>query len=178
MPIQAGPYGENLAMGYPSAAASVDAWGDERSEYNYDDPSFSEATGHFTQLVWKDSTQVGCARTLCGSHGWYLVCEYWPRGNVIGQFADEVARQTNGTTAAGSGGAATPPPSALVALVLALWWWWWCESGAELDTKSTWFSRSVAFRLDSELDKTPRLTTGTGMNGSAAEGPGHGENLI
>ena len=33
--------------------------------YNWDNPGFSESTGHFTQIVWKASTQVGCSRTLC-----------------------------------------------------------------------------------------------------------------
>ncbi|KAI1128759.1 PR-1-like protein [Nemania abortiva] len=85
-----GPYGENLAIGYANATASVEAWGDEGEEYNYNDPGFSEATGHFTQLVWKDTSDVGCGRKLCGERGWYLVCEYWPRGNVIGAFQGEV----------------------------------------------------------------------------------------
>lgn len=106
-----GPYGENIAVGFQSVHGAVDAWGLERSLYNYNDPGFSEATGHFTQLVWKASTTVGCGRKLCGgkaagskSTGWFLVCEYWPRGNVIGQFAQEVGRQTSGTGAGSSGG--------------------------------------------------------------------------
>ncbi|KAI1119023.1 CAP domain-containing protein [Nemania sp. NC0429] len=85
-----GPYGENLAIGYADATASVEAWGDEGGEYDFGKPGFSEATGHFTQLVWKDTSAVGCGRRLCGERGWYLVCEYWPRGNVVGAFADEV----------------------------------------------------------------------------------------
>jgi hypothetical protein len=56
-------------------------------------------TGHFTQLVWKDTTSVGCGRTECngrddgGAPGWYLVCEYWPHGNVIGAFEENVQEQ-------------------------------------------------------------------------------------
>jgi uncharacterized protein YkwD len=88
-----GPYGENLALGCSDATSCVQMWGDERRLYNYDDPSFSHETGHFTQLVWKSTTTVGCGRKLCGNHkGWYLVCEYWPRGNVIGAFDKEVGR--------------------------------------------------------------------------------------
>lgn len=87
-----GPYGENLALGFANATASVEAWGGEEADYDFRRPGFSEATGHFTQLVWKDTSDVGCGRRLCGERGWYLVCEYWPRGNVIGAFADEVDR--------------------------------------------------------------------------------------
>lgn len=59
----------------------------------------SAETGHFTQLVWKATQQVGCARTECNggqeggegdAPGWYVVCEYAPRGNVIGQFVENV----------------------------------------------------------------------------------------
>ncbi|RSL39895.1 hypothetical protein CEP53_013733 [Fusarium sp. AF-6] len=88
-----GPYGENLAIGYLNVTASVEAWGDERDDYNFKKGAFSKKTGHFTQLVWKDTTDVGCGRKLCGERGWYLVCEYWPRGNVIGQFTDQVYKQ-------------------------------------------------------------------------------------
>ncbi|KAF7543962.1 hypothetical protein G7Z17_g10320 [Cylindrodendrum hubeiense] len=91
-----GPYGENLAIGYPNATASVEAWGDERDDYNFKRGKFSHGTGHFTQLVWKATTDVGCGRRLCGQSGWYLVCEYWPRGNVIGAFTDEVQAQEGG----------------------------------------------------------------------------------
>ncbi|MDI1493312.1 MAG: hypothetical protein OHK93_005100 [Ramalina farinacea] len=61
-----GPYGENLAEGYPDITASIDGWGDERQEYNYADPGFSEATGHFTQLVWKSTMSTGCGVKDCG----------------------------------------------------------------------------------------------------------------
>lgn len=91
-----GPYGENLAIGYGNATAAVDAWGDEREDYDFGDQGFSESTGHFTQLVWKDTTDVGCGRRLCGEKGWYLVCEYWPRGNVEGAFDEEVQDEEGG----------------------------------------------------------------------------------
>lgn len=96
-----GPYGENLAFGYPNASAAVQAWGDEGALYNYQRPTgFSEATGHFTQLVWRATVEVGCAAVDCGydtsrnatdasgqykrAQGWYVVCEYSPPGNVMG----------------------------------------------------------------------------------------------
>ncbi|KAI0397426.1 CAP domain-containing protein [Xylariaceae sp. FL0594] len=105
-----GPYGENLALGCSDATSCVQMWGDERRLYDYDRPVFGHDTGHFTQLVWKDTTAVGCGRKLCrggtgGSRGWYLVCEYWPRGNVVGFFDKEVGRPVEGSTpAAGDAG--------------------------------------------------------------------------
>ncbi|KAH8731549.1 CAP domain-containing protein [Phaeosphaeriaceae sp. PMI808] len=94
-----GAYGENLASGYPNASASVIAWGHERVDYDFRSGDFSAATGHFTQLVWKATQQVGCGRTHCNAGqpngqgnapGWYVVCEYFPGGNVIGSFVDNV----------------------------------------------------------------------------------------
>jgi Cysteine-rich secretory protein family len=74
----------------------VDAWGDESAKYDFSKPTgFSEQTGHFTQLVWKATTDVGCGVANCSADdaddgadgkavGWFLVCEYWPVGNVEG----------------------------------------------------------------------------------------------
>ena len=96
-----GPYGENLAIGYPNATASVEAWGDEREEYDFEHQGFDKETGHFTQLVWQNTTDVGCGRRLCGEKGWYLVCEYWPVGNVEGQYEDSVIEDEGGAVSMG-----------------------------------------------------------------------------
>ncbi|RAH82588.1 PR-1-like protein [Aspergillus japonicus CBS 114.51] len=62
-----GPHGENLAFGFLNATAAVAAWGDEGLRYNFRDPTgFTEETGHFTQLVWRATTEVGCAAVDCG----------------------------------------------------------------------------------------------------------------
>ncbi|EAW08512.1 putative extracellular SCP domain protein Pry1 [Aspergillus clavatus NRRL 1] len=96
-----GPYGENLAFGYADPITAVSAWGDEGQKYNFKLPTgFTEETGHFTQLVWRATKEVGCAAVDCGysdgsdakdkhgqytrAQGWYVVCEYSPAGNVIG----------------------------------------------------------------------------------------------
>lgn len=56
-----GPYGENLAAGYPTPAQSITGWYEESKQYSYSDPKFSYNTGHFTQLVWKSTRKIGCA---------------------------------------------------------------------------------------------------------------------
>lgn len=85
-----GPYGENLALGY-GLSGSIDAWYDEISSYDFNNPGFSENAGHFTQLVWKSSTLVGCGVKSCNNAwGDYVVCSYQTAGNVIGDFADNV----------------------------------------------------------------------------------------
>lgn len=80
------PYGENLAAGYPSITAAIAAWYAEQKNYSYLWPGFSYKTGHFTQVVWKSTTKLGCAFVFCngknGTPGHYLVCEYSPHGNI------------------------------------------------------------------------------------------------
>jgi len=75
------PYGENLAIGYPSASEAIKAWYGENKNYSYQHPGFSHNTGHFTQLIWKSTTKVGCAIAACDGRN-LLVCEYSPMGNI------------------------------------------------------------------------------------------------
>jgi uncharacterized protein YkwD len=81
-----GKYGENLGLGYTTTGV-VDAWYDEKSYYN---PS-SPAASHFTQVVWKSTTKLGCAKITCDNiWGQYTICSYDPAGNVGGQYAANV----------------------------------------------------------------------------------------
>jgi uncharacterized protein YkwD len=82
-------YGENLIAGYRSIPTAIHAWYAENQLYSYRNPGFSYQTGHFTQLIWKGTTRVGCGYADCagrnGTPGRYLVCEYAPAGNIIGK---------------------------------------------------------------------------------------------
>jgi hypothetical protein len=95
---QGGQNGENLAEGYTSPVFAIDGWASEEKSYNYAKPAFHEKTGHFTQLVWQNTTAVGCGAAQCntngdkGVQGWLMVCEYSPAGNVVGQFRQEVLK--------------------------------------------------------------------------------------
>jgi len=90
-----GPNGENLAAGNGTftAASGVNMWIGEESSYSSSNPQPS----HYTQVVWKASTQLGCAEVTCenlfgpGSEAvHYHVCEYYPPGNVLGEFGANV----------------------------------------------------------------------------------------
>lgn len=84
---QAQGLGENLFMGttgFYGPKEVVDAWGNEIEEYNYEDNSCSGVCGHYTQVVWKTTKKVGCAKIECdGNDIW--VCNYDPPGNWVGQ---------------------------------------------------------------------------------------------
>ena len=82
-----GPHGENLFAAKPNGdiIRAVQAWYGEEKQYNYNNPNWQPGAGHFTQVVWKGTTKVGCAAVQCGNLGTYVICEYSPPGNVIGK---------------------------------------------------------------------------------------------
>ncbi len=93
------PYGENL---YRSTAIVwsdgrreispvtikevVKAWTNEERWYNYRNNSCQPGRqcGHYTQAVWKETTEVGCAIKVCNDKSQTWVCSYNPAGNYTG----------------------------------------------------------------------------------------------
>lgn len=68
------------------ASQVVDAWGAEKGNYNPDRNRcrFGRRCGHYTQLVWKASTEVGCGMARCPDQSQVWVCNYRPAGNRRG----------------------------------------------------------------------------------------------
>ncbi|KAL2071490.1 hypothetical protein VTL71DRAFT_12725 [Oculimacula yallundae] len=111
--------GENIALGYSKVVDAINGWALERTNYNFNKPGFGSGTGHFTQMVWKGTTEVGCARKQCqvpgfsnGNPTFYLVCQYQSPGNVVsaGQFEENVGRQISGDPKVGITGTLSSPP--------------------------------------------------------------------
>lgn len=94
-------YGENLAAGTGEyqIADAVTSWVNEGQQYDPNNPE-QGGTGHFTQVVWKSTTMIGCAYADCpagsgpfdASFGdWRLhSCMYTPPGNFLGQYPENV----------------------------------------------------------------------------------------
>lgn len=102
-------YGENLAAFYgqmPGGMVSteqqaVDGWASEKACWTYGTfggtekcdmtcttKLFSDGCGHYTQIIWRNSVQLGCGVASCQSTQgpadiW--ICNYAPPGNVVGQ---------------------------------------------------------------------------------------------
>lgn len=80
-------YGENIfsATGQSSdVGAVVDAWAEEVKDYSPKTNRCKGVCGHYTQIVWRASRQVGCGMATCGdTEVW--VCNYDPPGNFVGQ---------------------------------------------------------------------------------------------
>lgn len=100
-------YGENLAAmaGKPApmskAQDAVNGWGGEVACYTFgtlagtekcDTQCYmqmhSDGCGHYTAIVWRKTTEVGCGVASCEANGltWDIwICNYAPAGNIVGQ---------------------------------------------------------------------------------------------
>ncbi|MGL1885951.1 MAG: CAP domain-containing protein [Reichenbachiella sp.] len=81
-------YGENLfkgTSGYYTVGDAIDAWGNEKKDFDYKKNQCKKGAvcGHYTQVIWKATTEVGCAKNICNDIVTW-VCNYNPPGNFIG----------------------------------------------------------------------------------------------
>jgi len=96
-----GQYGENLywasaltwsdgriELQKVTPAKVVNSWGSEKPDYNYASNRCvpGKMCGHYTQMVWRTTTSVGCAKAICeDTQEQVWVCQYQPAGNWIGR---------------------------------------------------------------------------------------------
>ena len=84
--------GQNLAGGGGglNGVSSTNLWASERSDYDFGTAisgSNFQAFGHYTQIVWENTTALGCGMATCGGST-VVVCEYGTAGNFLGQTPD------------------------------------------------------------------------------------------
>ena len=86
-------YGENLFFTGPSSNVSgrqaVETWYEESRSYNFKSAGFAPNTGHFTQLIWRGTRELGCGKSQCNG-GDIWVCNYSPPGNMGGGYRENV----------------------------------------------------------------------------------------
>ena len=75
------------------ASHIVKMWYYEIERYDFKKPGFSPATKQFTQVVWKNTSQVGCGiamgpKNADGRYRVYGVCQYKDAGNVVSSTTD------------------------------------------------------------------------------------------
>lgn len=68
----------------------VQAWFDEKKDYDFNSNSCRGVCGHYTALVWGETTDIGCGIAFCPNvagiaNAHYLVCNYGPPGNWQGK---------------------------------------------------------------------------------------------
>jgi hypothetical protein len=71
-------------------------WYNEVKKYDFSNPRFSMDTGHFSQLVLKDSKRAGFGLAVDSkSQLFYGVANYDPPGNFAGRFRENVSPWTH-----------------------------------------------------------------------------------
>ncbi|KAK5208968.1 hypothetical protein LTR47_004679 [Exophiala xenobiotica] len=108
--LNGGGYGQNIGAGYPGTPLGMGSfvteglYNGEVNNYIYygmePDLNTLNEWGHFTQIVWKSTTAVGCYTADCSATGlqnvggnvqpYFTVCNYAPPGNFVGQFTPNV----------------------------------------------------------------------------------------
>jgi len=102
-------YGDDRPSDQGENLAKSASWGRIHAElvpeigwYDEEEPNYNYATGgsnggvigHFTQMVWRETTEIGCAeRKIQRENAWnytYSVCRYNPTGNWIGEYTEQV----------------------------------------------------------------------------------------
>ncbi|MGH3932972.1 MAG: CAP domain-containing protein [Pseudonocardiaceae bacterium] len=88
--------GENIAYN-STVRGGVIAWYNEKSQYESDpnkviilNPPQAQnfrLWGHYSQMVWSKTAQIGCGKASSTQYPIVLVCRYLPPGNVVGQVA-------------------------------------------------------------------------------------------
>jgi len=90
--------GENISGTYDGAAGAARNWYQEKSAYDSDPNKVSEQNppdgtnwkkwGHYSQMVWSNTTKVGCGLAAPGKLPYsVVVCRYEAPGNMTGQKA-------------------------------------------------------------------------------------------
>jgi pathogenesis-related protein 1 len=85
-------YGENIFWGssaeyYKPIQASL-SWFSEVKYYSYrklNENNWHKA-GHYTQMIWKDTKEMGVGVAICSNGSLIVVANYYPAGNYIGQY--------------------------------------------------------------------------------------------
>lgn len=67
----------------------VGSWANEQRWYSQTTDTCNappgKTCGHYTQIIWKNTKEVGCSKAVCDDNSQVWVCNYAPAGNVVGQ---------------------------------------------------------------------------------------------
>ena len=81
--------GENIAVSTNKDLTGkkvADLWYSENKDYDYSKHIGEESTKHFTQMIWKETKEVGFGVAKSDNGDFYVVANYYPKGNNINEF--------------------------------------------------------------------------------------------
>ena len=81
--------GENIMLSEMDSVEAINEWYSEIQFYDFNQNTFQKNAAHFTQLIWKETKEIGIG--FCKNDKKYcLVVLYYPAGNVFGEFSKNV----------------------------------------------------------------------------------------
>ncbi len=113
--IYASTVDPSVFAGSYGIAGSTDSWSAETAYWTYGTSngtascSPGEQCGHYTQQVWAETTKVGCGYYNCASgltgalsFKTFVVCNYYPGGNYIGDYPYSAGSSTGDVCTVGT----------------------------------------------------------------------------
>lgn len=85
--------GENVFMVFGreiDGSDAVNSWYSEVKDYSFSKSGYQSNTGHFTQVVWKGSKELGIGRAKSADGKVFVVGRYRPAGNNMRAFKENV----------------------------------------------------------------------------------------
>ena len=85
--------GENLYINYQGSfdvEKICESWYNEKNKYDFSKNKYQKGTGHFTQMIWKETKKVGFGWDKSKDNKIYFLAYYYPAGNEIGKFKENV----------------------------------------------------------------------------------------
>ena len=88
--------GENVIISSKKKPNEIfEKWYNEKNSYDFSLNKFQKGTGHFTQIVWKETKEIGIGLEKDDKNNICCVALYYPGGNVIGEFSSNVKDSIN-----------------------------------------------------------------------------------
>lgn len=83
--------GENIAKVTGTSNEAVESvlkeWYEKKNVYDFQYPRYNAQASNLTQMIWKETKQIGMGVTLSDSGNAYVVVNYYPEGNTLQGFA-------------------------------------------------------------------------------------------
>ena len=70
-------------------------WYNEKNKYNFDLNTYQKGTGHFTQMIWKDTRRIGFGYLKSNNGKIYFLALYSPAGNELFKFKENVEKASD-----------------------------------------------------------------------------------
>lgn len=89
-------FGENIycCEGFePTGFRTAQRWYEEMGQFDFSRPDFAPHTGHFTQMVWRKSHDLGVGVARASNGNYFVVANYDPPGNVINHYRTNVLQR-------------------------------------------------------------------------------------